>query len=60
VGILFIAAAATANPSRASGLDGALRALLGLPFGPIILIAVGVGLIAYALYCLARARLAKL
>lgn len=60
VGILFIAAAATADPSRASGLDGALRALLGLPFGAIILIAVGVGLIAYALYCFARARLAKL
>lgn len=60
VGILFIVAAATADPSKATGLDGALRALLSLPFGPVILIAVGVGLIAYALYCFARSRLARL
>ena len=60
VGILFIVAAATADPSRATGLDGALKALLGLPFGGVILVAVGVGVIAYGLYCFARARLAKL
>ena len=60
VGILFIVAALTADPSRATGLDGALKALLGLPFGGAILVAVGVGVIAYGLYCFARARLAKL
>ncbi|MES2170674.1 MAG: DUF1206 domain-containing protein, partial [Actinomycetota bacterium] len=59
VGILFIVAAATANPSQATGLDGALKALLGLPFGAVILVAVGIGVIAYGLYCFARARLAK-
>jgi hypothetical protein len=60
VGILFIVAAATADPSQASGLDGALRAMLRLPFGGVLLIAVGIGVIAYGLYCFARARLAKL
>ena len=60
VGILFIVAAATADPSQATGLDGALKALLGLPFGRVILVSVGIGVIAYGLYCFARARLAKL
>jgi hypothetical protein len=60
LGGIEIGAAATANPSQATGLDGALRALLGLPFGAVILVAVGIGVIAYGLYCFARARLAKL
>ena len=60
VGILFIVAAATSDPSKATGLDGALRSLRGLPFGVIILIVVGAGVIAYGVYCFARARLAKL
>ena len=60
VGILFIVAAATADPSQATGLDGALRSMLELPFGGVILVAVGIGVIAYGLYCFARARLAKL
>lgn len=60
VGILFVAAAFTSDATKASGLDGALKALKQLPFGPIILIVVGVGVIVYGLYCFARARLAKL
>ena len=60
VGILFIVAAATANPAQATGLDGALRSLLGLPFGAVIVVAVGIGVIAYGLYCFARARMANL
>jgi hypothetical protein len=60
VGILFIVAAATTNASQATGLDGALKALLGLPFGGVILVVVGLGVIAYGLYCFARARLARL
>ncbi len=60
VGILFVIGAATVNPGEATGLDGALKALAALPFGTFILIAVGVGLIAYGLYCGLRARLAKL
>jgi len=60
VGILFIVAAATLDPQKASGLDGALKSLAKLPFGEAILIAVGVGLICYGAYSFARARFAHL
>jgi hypothetical protein len=60
VGILFVVAAVTDNAKKASGLDGALKALADLPFGPIVLLAVAVGLIAFGVYSFARARLAKL
>jgi Domain of Unknown Function (DUF1206) len=60
VGILLAVAAFTLDPSKAEGLDGSLKALLGLPFGVAILGVVGGGLIAYGVYCFARARLARL
>lgn len=60
VGILFVVAAFTLDPEQASGLDGALKSLVSLPFGVAILVAVGVGLIAYGLYNFARARYAKI
>jgi hypothetical protein len=60
VGVLFVIAAVIVNPTQASGLDGALKALAALPFGSAILIAVGVGLIAFGIYTFARARLARL
>jgi hypothetical protein len=60
VGALFVVAGFTADAKEASGLDGALKVLASLPFGTIILTVVGIGLIAYGLYCGARARLAKL
>ena len=60
VGILFVVGAVTFDPGQATGLDGALKALAVLPFGTVVLIAVGLGLIAYGLYCGIRARLAKL
>ncbi|MCU1437203.1 MAG: hypothetical protein JWP66_290 [Naasia sp.] len=60
VGILFVVAAATANPEQAGGLDGALKALAALPFGAALLVLVGLGLIAYGVYCFVRARRARL
>lgn len=60
VGVLFVVAAVIVNPAQASGLDGALKALAALPFGSAILIAVGIGLIAFGVYTAARARLARL
>lgn len=60
VGILFAVAAFTLDPQRASGLDGALRALAALPFGAVLLIAVGIGLIAFGVYTFVRARYARL
>lgn len=60
VGILFIVAAVTVDPEKSTGLDGALKSLAELPFGVVILVAVGLGLIAYGLYTFVRARYARL
>ncbi|MFD1713790.1 DUF1206 domain-containing protein [Amnibacterium flavum] len=60
VGILFGVAAVTSDASRTAGLDGALKSLVELPFGPVILTAVGLGFIAYGVYSFVRARRAKL
>ncbi|GAB3605729.1 DUF1206 domain-containing protein [Conyzicola nivalis] len=56
VGVLFVVAAATADASEASGLDGALKSLAALPAGGALLVAIGIGLIAYGVYCFVRAR----
>ncbi|WP_233551234.1 DUF1206 domain-containing protein [Amnibacterium setariae] len=60
VGVLFVAAAVRTDPGAASGLDGALRAFAGLPFGRVVLVAIGVGWIASGVYSVVRARLARL
>jgi hypothetical protein len=59
VGGLFVAAALTRDPSRAQGLDGALRALLEVPLGRVLLTLVALGLAAYGLYSFVRARYAR-
>lgn len=60
VGILFGVAALTSDPSEATGLDGALKSLVELPLGPVILTVVALGLMAYGVYCFARAKYARL
>lgn len=55
VGLLFATAAFTQDPSRAGGLDGALKALAALPFGVVILVLIGLGFIAYGLFFFVRA-----
>lgn len=59
VGLLFGVAALTNDPSKATGLDGALKSLVALPFGVVVLVAAGIGLIFYAVYLFFRARYAK-
>ncbi|TFD52302.1 DUF1206 domain-containing protein [Cryobacterium frigoriphilum] len=60
VGGLIVIAAVTLDPSKSSGLDGALKALVALPYGSIILGSISIGLIAYGVYCFARAWRARL
>lgn len=50
VGLLVILAAVQAKPEEASGLDAALRALAGQPYGVVALVAVAVGLLAYGVF----------
>lgn len=60
VGALLMVAALTVDPATAGGLDGAIAALIALPYGPWLAGAVGIGLIAYGVFCLFRARFARL
>ena len=59
VGGLFILAAVRHKPSEARGLDGALHNLLGAPGGPFLLTLVALGLIAFGIYSLGRAKHAR-
>jgi hypothetical protein len=56
VGALLVYAAVTFDPARATGLDGALRTILGAPFGKVLLTLVAIGIAAFGAYCLVRAR----
>jgi Domain of Unknown Function (DUF1206) len=50
VGALFVTAAGQNSSSKATGLDGALRALAHQPFGPWLLTAVALGIATYGGY----------
>ena len=60
LGVLLIIAAVTTDANVAGALDGALRALLALAYGPLLVGAVGIGFIAYGLFSLFRAPYARL
>jgi hypothetical protein len=49
-----------ADPRAASGLDGALTELVTKPSGELLVWTSGAGLILYGLFCLLRARYARL
>lgn len=59
-GLLFVVAAAQANPDQPTGLDAALKTLRDQPFGVVLLLVVAVGLAAYGLFAFARARYERL
>jgi Domain of Unknown Function (DUF1206) len=56
VGAFLLRAAWQFDPKEARGLDGALLEVAQQPYGGLLLGAVAVGLLAYALYCLVQAR----
>lgn len=58
-GVLVLDAAITFNPAKSTGLDGALRTLANRAYGPWLLGALALGLIAFGIYGLAAARWAK-
>jgi hypothetical protein len=55
VGTLFVWAAWTFDPEKAGGLDSALHKLLDESYGPLLIAAIGAGLIAFGAYCFAWA-----
>jgi hypothetical protein len=56
VGGLFGYAAITHDPKKSGGLDQALQTVLEQPFGQVLLIAIGLGIAAYGIFCFARAK----
>ncbi|MDJ0334036.1 DUF1206 domain-containing protein [Salinibacterium sp. G-O1] len=60
MGILLGIAAFRTDPSQAAGLDGSLKTLAELPLGQVILGIIGLGFMAYGVYCFVRARIARL
>lgn len=60
VGGLVVAGAITFDPSKAAGLDGSLKALVSVPFGVFLLVAIAIGLLAYGLFWCVRAVKARL
>jgi hypothetical protein len=55
-GVLLVVAAVQHDPARPVGLDAALKALAGQPFGPVLLVALALGLAAFGVHCLFDAR----
>lgn len=58
--ILLLVAAIKIEPDAAGGLDAAIDALLGQPYGPVLVAGIGGGVIAYGVFCFFRARYARL
>lgn len=56
VGGLIGWAAITFDPAKASGLDGAMHTILSAPFGTALLTAVALGIAAFGVFCMFRAR----
>ncbi len=56
VGALFCYAGVTHEAEESGGLDQALQKVLEQPFGPVLLIAMGVGIACYGVFCFAWAR----
>jgi hypothetical protein len=50
VGVLFVVAAVTVDPAKATGLDGALHAFASTPLGRVVLVGIGAGWCASGLY----------
>ncbi|MDI3329417.1 MAG: DUF1206 domain-containing protein [Micrococcus sp.] len=56
VGLLFVVATLQRDPEDATGMDGALKAVLDQPLGPVLLAAVGVGLMLFGVFAVMRSR----
>ncbi len=54
--VLFGVASVHADPGAAGGLDGALKTLAAQPYGPVLLLVVALGFVAFGLFNLVEAR----
>lgn len=56
IGVLLVVAAVTGDKEDATGMDGALKSLLDLPYGTALLILASLGLLIFGVYALMEAR----
>jgi Domain of Unknown Function (DUF1206) len=56
IGLLIAYSAITYDPSKATGMDTALKTLAGQPYGTVLLLVVAAGLACFGVYCLFDAR----
>jgi hypothetical protein len=59
-GILVIVASVKSDPSKATGIDGAVKTLGDAPFGQFLLVIAALGIAAYGLYSFAMARYSRM
>jgi hypothetical protein len=59
-GVLVIVAVSRSDPATATGLDGALKTLGAQPYGAVLLVLAGAGIITYGLYSFVMARYTKM
>ncbi|MCH5641170.1 DUF1206 domain-containing protein [Gordonia sp. ABSL49_1] len=59
-GVLVIVAAVRADPAKATGIDGAVKTLAGLPAGQLLLVLAAFGIAAYGFYSFVMARHARM
>lgn len=59
-GVLVIVASATSDPSKATGVDGAVKTLGEAPFGKILLIVAALGIAAYGAFCFVQSRFSRM
>ena len=59
-GVLVIVATLQADPSKASGLDAAVKTLGQAPFGKVLLILAALGIAAFGAYSFVRSRYGRM
>lgn len=56
IGVFLLVAAIRFDPSKAEGVDGTLHSLAAAPAGPVLLVLVAIGLVAFGAYSCCEAR----
>lgn len=60
VGVLLLVAAVQRDPNQAGGLDAAIQSIRELPFGNLLVGLIGTGFLLFGVFCIFRARYARL
>ena len=58
-GVLLVVAAVRFDPAQPTGLDAGLQAVADEPYGPVVLVVLALGLVAFGVHCFFDARYRK-